>query len=269
MKNFLFLLTIATLSLSSCKDQKTTTKKVITSSISEISKAEKFVIDSIQISDSLKITDYLTAEFTSNLLVFPTITNKTLLDSIYQPEHIRLDDYSKATIKHGLEDKMKKYFEQQKNLIAGWSPTFKQTWMSNSNMALHSKEFDYMTINYFGDGYSGGAHGYHYLIYKVFDLKTNKVVQLSDILSETNPSIWNRILSDNFFKNDKDNGQAEMLLVKKIPLNNNFYFDKKFLYFVYNEYEITAYAAGTVVIKVPLSDIRPFLQTAFKTRLAL
>ena len=71
---------------------------------------------------------------------------------------------------------------------------------------------------------------------------------------------------DNFIQNDGDKGQVEMLLVKKIPLSNNFYFDDENLYFLYNQYEITAYAAGTVLIKIPFSDIKPLLTDAFKNR---
>ena len=74
---------------------------------------------------------------------------------------------------------------------------------------------------------------------------------------------------DNFLKNDTEKKQAEMLLVKEIPLNNNFYFDTEFLYFLYNQYEITAYAAGPVLIKIPLSDIKPLLTKAFIQRQGL
>ena len=35
---------------------------------------------------------------------------------------------------------------------------------------------------YENDGFSGGAHGYYNILFKNFDLKTNAVIQLSDIL---------------------------------------------------------------------------------------
>lgn len=74
---------------------------------------------------------------------------------------------------------------------------------------------------------------------------------------------------DNFLKNDLEKGQAEMLLVKEIPLNDNFYFDKEALYFLYNQYEITAYAAGPVLIRIPFSAIKPLMKSEFKTRIGL
>ena len=74
---------------------------------------------------------------------------------------------------------------------------------------------------------------------------------------------------NNFLNGDLENGQAEMLLVKEIPLNNNFYFDQENLYFLYNQYEITAYAAGTVLIKIPFTEIKPLLTPEFKASLKL
>ena len=130
-------------------------------------------------------------------------------------------------------------------------------------MSVFSNTHHMLTLKYTKDEYSGGAHGKYMVYFKVFNLKKNKVLQLSDVLTIQDPEIWDRILSDNFFKADTEKGQAEMLLVKKITPNNNFYFDAEYLYFYYNPYEITAYAAGPVVIKVPLSDIKPFLQADF------
>lgn len=43
---------------------------------------EKFAIDSVQIADSLKINENVTAAFQSKLLVFPQIKDSILLDSI-------------------------------------------------------------------------------------------------------------------------------------------------------------------------------------------
>ena len=136
-------------------------------------------------------------------------------------------------------------------------------------MTIFSNKNDLLTIKYSGDGFTGGAHGYYYEFYKVFDLQTKKTLQLSDVLSDKNPKIWSKILMDHFLKNDLENGQSEMLLVKEIPLNDNFYFDQDHLYFLYNQYEITAYAAGPVLIKVPFSAIQTILKSEFKKRLGI
>jgi hypothetical protein len=57
-----------------------------------------------------------------------------------------------------------------------------------------------------------------------------------------------------------------MMLVDKIELNNNFYFDQNKITFVYNQYEITAYAAGVVYITLNFKDIKEQLKPEFISR---
>lgn len=269
MKNFFALSTIFFLSFISCNKEKNTVES--TSQVPEktVSTPEKFAIDSIKVDDSLKIDKNLTIAFKSKLLVFPQIKDSILLDSIYAKENIHSTNYSKANLTKELEAKKAAFYTETKDGLKDYKPDFKQTWNNNSDMNVFSNQNDLLTIKYSGDGFTGGAHGYYYEFYKVFDLKNNKTLHLSDILSEQDPKIWSRILMDNFLKNDLGKGQAEMLLVKEIPLNENFYFGKDHLYFLYNQYEITAYAAGPVLIKVPFSAIKPLLKSEFKTRLGL
>lgn len=269
MKKTLIITSAAFLLFFSCTK---TEKQISESSVKPHSLAVStpiFAIDSVKVNDSLKVDENLTTAFQSKVLVFPNISNKTVLDSVYSPMNIKLESYSKDQILEALEKQKTDFFQNSKENITEWKPDFEQTWDQTSDMKLFSKMDDFITIQYTASGYTGGAHGYYNEIYKVFDLKTNKSLQLSDILKVQDAEIWSRILMDHFLKNDLEKGQAAALLVKEIPLNNNFYFDKEYLYFLYNQYEIAAYAAGPVLIKIPLSEIKPFLNDEFKTKLKL
>ncbi|QOW09275.1 DUF3298 domain-containing protein [Kaistella flava (ex Peng et al. 2021)] len=268
MKNFLALSILFSIAFVSCDKTKTSAESLKDKG-EQITKADHFSADSIKVNDSLKIDKNLTLHFQSKILAFPTIKNKALLDSIYAPKKIHLADYSKTNLTAALDQKKQEFFDEEKESLKDYKPEFAQNWDNNSHMKVFSKENDFLTIQYTGDGYTGGAHGYYYENYKVFDLKNNKTVHLEDIVSNQDSKIWNPILMDNFTQNDGDKGQVEMLLVNEIPLNNNFYFDKEYLYFLYNQYEITAYAAGTVLIKIPLSDIKPLLADEFIRRQGL
>lgn len=269
MKNFFTISTLLLLFLISCNQEKKSVKSSSQMTENTVSAPEKFTTDSIKVDDSLKIDKNLTVAFKSKLLVFPQIKDSILLDSIYAKEQIHASNYSKANLIKELQAKKNQFYQETKDGLKDYKPDFKQTWSNNSDMNIFSNKNDLLTIKYSGDGFTGGAHGYYYEFYKVFDLKNNKTLHLSDILSEQNPKIWSRILMDNFLKNDLEKGQAEMLLVKEIPLNENFYLGDNYLYFLYNQYEITAYAAGPVLIKVPFSAIKPLLKSEFKTRLGL
>ena len=266
MKNFLTLSILLSLTVMSCEKGKSTTETSTEMGEQMTTKTDKLPVDSIKVEDSLKVDKNLTVNFESKLLVFPTLKNKSILDSIYGSNQIHLDEYSKANLAESLKKKQSEFYDQQKEALTNWKPEFAQNWYSNSNMKMISNDNDFLTIQYTQDGYTGGAHGYYNEFYKVFDLKNNKTVQLSEIITNKDSALWQPILMDNFIKNDAGKGQAEMLLVKEIPINDNFYFDKENLYFLYNQYEITAYAAGPVLIKIPLSDIKPLLTDDFLKR---
>ena len=269
MKNTLPIIAVILLLQVSCNKNKVENSSASSTKENISKNPEKFTVDSVKVDDSIKIDDNLTATFFSSVLVFPQIKDKVLLDSIYAREEIVTSDYSKENILEKLNAKKNQLFEETKASIKDYKPNFKQTWTENSQMKLFSHENDLLTLVYTGDGYSGGAHGYYYEFYDIFDLKNNKKIQLSEVVIDSKDTIWSKILMDNFLKNDLENGQAQMLLVKDIPLNDNFYFDKDNLYFLYNQYEIAAYAAGPVLIKIPFSTVKPLMKPEMKTRLGL
>lgn len=270
MKNLIGSALFTVFLLFSCKE--TNTRNVHTSTPDkkpQTAATLPFAIDSIKVHDSLSINEMLTAEFEAGVLLFPTLSNKTLLDSIYAKEQLNLSHYDRQSLTRAIRDSEQNYYNETKKDTEEYSPTFHQTWNRASNMELVSNENELMTIKYSGSGYTGGAHGYYYEFYKIFDLATNETLQLKDIVENRNAEVWNEILKDNFLKEDLERGQADMLLVQEIPLNDNFYLDREHLYFLYNQYEIAAYAAGTILIKVPLKDIKPFLTKYVKERLKI
>ena len=269
MKNIFAVLFLIFLAFFSCKKAENSNAKTSEKAETKEVSAKLLATDSIKTIDSSKLNENLTAIFRSSVLVFPNLTNKVLLDSIYAPLNLKLKEYSKEKISAEIDAHKKEYFADTKKSLEDWSPDFPQTWEQNSYMKKFSILNDFMTLQYKADGYTGGAHGYYNEMYRVFDVKTNRQITLADILKVRDAKIWSRILMDHFLKNDLDQGQAQMLLVKEIPLNDNFYFDQDNLYFLYNQYEIAAYAAGPVLIKIPYSEIKPFLTQDFRTKLNL
>lgn len=228
-----------------------------------------FKVDSVKVQDSSKISQNLTLAVDAQALIFPNINNKPLLDSIYAPINIALQDYSGNNILQALNGIKEKFYKENTDNSQDWKPDFAQVWEQNSEMKLFSKMNNFMTIKYSMDGFTGGAHGYYNEIYKIFDTQKNTTLQLKNVVKNPVEKIWTKILMTNFLNDDLEKGQAEMLLVKEITPNDNFYFDREHLYFLYNQYEITAYAAGTVLIKVPFKEIKPLLTEEFKASLKL
>ncbi len=266
MKKAFLISSLSLACLSACKKDPVATPEVPAQQVSTVIQ-EPVISDTLIVQDSVQLTETLTASFNSEALMFENISDKRLLDSIYAPINFKFTNYSSDDLENSLLIQRDKFYDEVKKMLTEWSPEFKQTWSQNSKMQLFSQENDFITLKYASEGYTGGAHGYYNEIYKVFDLKNKRTLQLADLLKVQDPQIWSRILMDNFLKNDLDKNQAQMLLVKNIPLNNNFYFDNQHVYFLYNQYEIAAYAAGPVLIKVPFADIKLFLKSDFQSRI--
>lgn len=274
MKNIFAVLTLSSFFVfTSCKKE---IPPVTKTEKTENKTSEDFVVDSVKVNDSTKVNNFLTLSFTSKVLVFPSLKNKILLDSIYSYDP-RIKDYSKAGLQAFLENQKKDYFNSVKNDNKDWVSdiTSAQTWFSNSDMNLKSNSNGYMHIQYGTSAYIGGAHDEYGYSEKVFDLKNNKKLELKDITSMPKSKI-EALLMKNINKINSgttdENGEvknSEMLLVDKIPATDNFYFDDKNLYFHYSPYEIAAFAAGDITVPVSWEELKGTLNTEFKERMKI
>jgi hypothetical protein len=260
MKNLIAIFSIGII-LASCSKTEVKNSTATSNSDSLITK-KSFVVDSVRVEDSLVINKNLTTSFNKQLLIFPSIENKTVLDSIYKDAMVETKSYDANSLKEDLTRQMQKSFAKTREDSKEWSPESKQTWDETSGMKVISHKDDILTLLYSGSGYTGGAHGYYFESYKVFDLNKNTVINQNDILKNAKDPAWDKILKSHF----EEPEQKEMLLEDKISLNNNFYFDGKKITFVYNQYEITAYAAGVVYITINFSEIKNMLKPEFVTQ---
>lgn len=271
--------TVAVLALSSffvftaCKKNETA---ATSTEKTENTKSEDFVVDSVIVKDSTKITDSLKLTYTSKLLVFPTIKDKTLLDSIYF-QNDKIKDFSKIGLQAYLENEKVNYFNSIKKDSKDWASdiTFAQDWYSSSHMNLVSNTNGYVHIQYTGSGYEGGAHDNYGFSERIFDLKNNKKLELKDITSTPKAKLEEMLMKNinniNSGTMDGDGSvkNSEMLLVEKIPASNNFYFDDKNLYFHYSPYEIAAFAAGDITIPISWEELKGTLNAEFKERMKI
>jgi hypothetical protein len=236
---------------------------------------QKFIIDSVKVNDSTKVSDSLSIQFSSKFLVFPTIKDEKLLDSIYFGSK-GIKDFSKESLQNFLQKEKNEYFASIKKDSKDLSTlSFRQDWNSDFTMNFKSNTNDFMHIEYLSSSYEGGAHGNYNYAERVFDLKNNKKVELKDITTMPKAQL-EKLLMKNINKShsgttdaDGEVKNSEMLLVEVIPASDNFYFDDKNLYFHYSPYEIAAYAAGDIVIPVSWEDLKGTINPEFKERMKI
>lgn len=273
MKNTIAVLAVSSLlAFSGCKKGENTAP----SDKTEASQPEKFIVDSVKVNDSTRIGDSLKVAFTSKLLIFPTLKDKKLLDSIYFHNQ-GIKDFSKQGLEAYLDKEKNEYFNSIKSDSKDWLSDipYAQDWYSSSHMNLISNENDYMHIEYVGSSYEGGAHDNYGFSERVFDLKNNKKLELQDITSMPKAKLEALLMKNiNTVKSGTTDSEgevknSEMLLVEVIPASNNFYFDQKNLYFHYSPYEIAAFAAGDIVIPVSWKELEGTLNNEFKERMKI
>jgi hypothetical protein len=229
--------------------------------------SESFAVDSISLNDSEKVFDSVTLNYSSKLLVFPDLKDKKLLDSIYFDKK-GIADFSKKGLTDFFEKETVSYYKLIKESSKKSDIHYKQTWEYSSNMSAKSFENDYLHIQYSKKSINGKTLGTIDFIDKVFDIKNNTKLQLSDITSISKEKL-SQILQKNFDKNEKKIKFSD-LTVKKISPNNNFYFDHKNLYFHYNlDVFMPGYPMGDIVIPVSWDDLKGELNPVFKERMKI
>lgn len=272
MKNTIAVLALSTFFVfSACKKTESTNMNE-----TEVAAPEKFTVDSVKISDSTKLSDSLTVKYTSKMLLFPTVKDKKLLDSIYFTEK-NIGDFSREGLLNYLQKSKNEYFNNIRKDSKDWISdiSFSQEWYSDTAMKVKSNTNDYLQIEYFWASYEGGAHDNYGYSERVFDLQNNKKLELKDITSMSKEKL-EALLMKNINRTNSgttdDKGEvnnSEMLLVDKIPATENFYFDDKNLYFHYSPYEITAFAAGDITIPISWSELKGTLTPEFIKRIKI
>ncbi len=284
MKNIPVLLGAAMIALASCTQKENTTVKTTTSSENT---AQVKTIDSLMVNDSVRVSDKVTMQFRAKMLYFPEIKDKALQDSIYLTFADQLNgfsfaasapqktspfgEYNRETLQSFLKQTQQEYFDQTKKELQGMqSPSFAQTWYNSNKMEVKYHENGYLAIEYSADAYTGGAHGNYFFTEKTFDLENNKRMLLTDITAMPEEKI-SELLIKNLDKGteSKNYTRKDMLLVDKIPVTTNFYFDRNNLYFHYSPYEIAAYAAGDILIPISWPELKGTLNADFAKRMQI
>jgi len=142
---------------------------------------------------------------------------------------------------------------------------------SMQEVGVRYNENNFVVLESLSYDYEGGAHGNYGSAIYCLDVKNKKQLKLSDIVSAD--SVQLKALVEKNFRQQTGltTGQplTEYLFENKLPANDNFYFTNQGIGFVYNPYEVAAYAFGQINVFVPYSDLKPYLNPDFAQRLQI
>ena len=116
--------------------------------------------------------------------------------------------------------------------------------------------------------YTGGAHGYGMVVFENFDPKSGALLGYEDVFQDV--STFSEI-AETHFRKDHDIPQQNSINATgfwfeddTFYLPETFGISKEFVTLQYNQYEIAPYAAGPIVLEIPISKIEDLLKVSLK-----
>jgi len=137
-------------------------------------------------------------------------------------------------------------------------------WWDNETMLVRFNAKGLLSYTVESAQFSGGAHGGTIYRNSVISLKTGERLAEEDLFTEEsrpliNEIILKKLMTQNDVNNAEDLAQIGYLDVSEIGQYKNFYLTTDGIVYTFNEYEIAAYALGTIEVKINYEDIANFL----------
>lgn len=123
-----------------------------------------------------------------------------------------------------------------------------------------------LTIKTVKESYAGGAHGSHTVLYYNIDLNDAELLTEDDLFKSGYEEKLKAYITEELQKKYGDRINDVLFEIDEIQSNNNFYFDKQGITYVYNEYEIAPYSEGIIEVLIPMSKIEGLLKSEYKPK---
>lgn len=131
-----------------------------------------------------------------------------------------------------------------------------------------SSDDEMVTMEFYNESYTGGAHGLHSMSLYNFDARTGEVMELTEWMADTLG--FKRLAEQSFWEEIASRGDTSTWGRDIYFWGNAFYFPENIgmgedaLMLLYNEYEAAPYAVGPILVAIPLEKARPYLKERFR-----
>ncbi len=177
-----------------------------------------------------------------------------------------LHHYFNATL-----DRNKERYHEFIGDIGGNLDDFRPTFFDSISITKDSEGANWVTFNYMNEVYLGGAHGSHIVMGQTFRKSDGRRIGW-ELFKDRDLDPFQKLIKDGlkeYFEVKTDDQLAEFLQndasIYHIPMPQcPPLFTEKGVLFVYNQYEIAAYAAGLPSFEVEYAKLLPFLNVTGK-----
>ncbi len=136
----------------------------------------------------------------------------------------------------------------------------------SSSVAVIFNENKLLSLGFAEYSYSGGAHGNHATGIATYDLAQKKALTLSNIFLPKYEKVVKNALTNavrRHFKLTPKESLSSVLFDNTIEPTNNFCITQKGILFLYNPYEIAAYAMGEIELFIPFEEVKSVVNPRF------
>ena len=208
--------------------------------------------------------DIKTFEYYSSIFLFNNDSKSAIIDKINldinsEITNAKLDINKLSDIKNILSNNMLPFYND-------WRPgegEYVYNYDSISEYGIDYLSEKIASINEYFYEYTGGAHGVHGKIYKVYSLSNGERLKIEDILIDVNNlDLINKVKEKLLSNADEESYfNLDALSLQE----NNFYITSKGLTFTWGIYEIAPYATGDSEVLFSIDEIMPYLKDEYKS----
>lgn len=178
---------------------------------------------------------------------------KDMALSSYYTEDTHYSDFDKM-----INQFMKDYEDFKKDV-----PEYPGGWTLMDSTGVITNTPEILTFKNTSENYLGGAHGSYNVAYTNFDMRTGNVLKTKDIFVKGYEKTLNKMIEERIRKHFEMKPNESLveggLFENKVSFNDNFAITKDGIEFLYNQYEIAAYAMGVIEIKLSYKDLDAIL----------
>ena len=196
--------------------------------------------------------------------------NDKIASGLLTPAYTKTESWSEI-LEQQFMDYYKEYCEEMESLrnigmldsLADAEAFLSANYNYNSSVQVYFNSSSLLTLGFTDYAYTGGAHGMFGTRVESYDLESQRVLQLEDVLlpgyEEQVSKALDRAVRLKYNLKPQQSLDA-ILFEKEIQPNENFGVTDKGIFFVYSPYDIAPYAAGEVELYVSFEQITDFVQ---------
>ncbi|WP_324719709.1 DUF3298 and DUF4163 domain-containing protein [Salinimicrobium sp. HB62] len=135
-------------------------------------------------------------------------------------------------------------------------------WEAYVNEQVSFRSDSLISVKIITEIFSGGAHGYKTLTFLNFNPQSGEILSKNDIFEEDFTVFAEQKFrqQEEIPEGDNINSTGFWFENETFSLPENIGFSEGNVVLVYNSYEIAPYAAGDIVLEIPLEEVRSFIR---------